>query len=428
MARKAIIRLEASETPRFNAKPRPLTRRERKVLQKWLPEAIRKGWIRRSTAKHSSAILWVPKKNGELRMCIDYRLLNKLIKTRVYAPRSDRHLRQEIGGCTWFSKIDIKDAFYHLNLAEDSKWLTAFRTPMGMYEWNVLPMGLAPAPGEFQLYIEQVLAPVLGRGVTVHIDDILVHTKSKAECEHLTSVVHDLLRHENLVINTAKSVRLVDRIEFCGYIYGHGRIRPVSRASTLADWPEPRNPTELRAFLGTANCVRDHVHRYSTLAAPLYENTGLHWNWTRKHRQAFLTLKDKCQAQIDHHWHDPALSCRLTSDASLFGIAVIRSQNGKVTGMWSRSLTPAERNYPANERELLAVVEATKVWGTDLEVAPSILVETDSMINATNIKPNDTNRRINRWVAQLQAFPLVWKHKPGIHNEADAPSRRPDYV
>ncbi len=97
--------------------------------------------------------------NGELQICIDYRLLSKIIKTRVYAPRSDRHLRQEIGGCTWFSKVDITDAFYHLELHEDSKWLTAFRTEQGMYEWNVLPMGLAPAPSEFQLSIEEYWPP-----------------------------------------------------------------------------------------------------------------------------------------------------------------------------------------------------------------------------------------------------------------------------
>jgi hypothetical protein len=125
--------------------------------------------------------------------------------------------------------------------------------------------------------------------------------------------------------------------------------------------------------------------------------------------------------------HRPYDKCTLTVDASLFGISGILSQRGAVTAIWSRALTPTERNYTTNERELLAVVESCRHYVFLLDQSPGILVKTDNQINSTALKPNNSNRRINRWIADLMALPLTWAHIPGEGNPADGPSRRADY-
>jgi len=424
------VKIDLLAQPRFNAKPPAFSPIEQRAWGKWFEKATRLQWIRPSTARHSSGILFVPKKDSpEPRVCVNYVQLNRITKPRIYAPRTDRKLRHTIAQHTWYSKIDLKDAFYCMRILENDRWKTAFRTPQGLYEWNVLPMGLKNAPGEFQLYMEEVLADFLGTNCAVHIDDVLIYAHSKSECERITRQVTSILREHDLQVNKEKSVYLVTEIQYCGYTYTKDRIYPPDRSATIADWPTPRNPTQLRQFLGITNELRDHVHRYSAMAQPLYRLTGKEdWQWTRQHDEAFRKLRTACCHTIATTPHDEMQSARLVTDASLRGIAAIVMQRGTITAIWSRALTPAEMNYPANERELLAVVEGLRHHNHLLEVSPAILVVTDNQINATNIKPNSTNRRINRWIETLMQYPLEWRWAPGEGNVADGPSRRSDYM
>lgn len=424
------VRIDLLREPRFNAKPKPFTPRERAAFEKWFTKAITQDWIEPSTARHSSALLFVPKADSsELRCCVNYVMLNQCTKTRIYAPSTGIEQRHHIATMTWYSKIDLEDAFHNLRLYPPDRWKTAFRTPRGLYQWKVLPQGLHLAPGEFQLFMEMILSQFLGQQVSIHIDDILIHTETRHECEDVTRQVLDLLRANDLRVSEKKSVYLTRKIMYCGYLYEHGKITPKDRTETIRTWPRPRNPTELRAFLGTINQLRDHIPGLAHARKPLDELTGkMTWRWTSTHESAFNRIREIACHIITTTPHNPQQSARLTTDASLFGIGAILSQRGRITAIWSRSLTPAERNYPANERELLAVVEALRNWRHFLETCPSILVATDSMINAKNIKPNDSNRRINRWILTLQEYRLTWQHVPGKENPADAPSRRRDYI
>jgi len=421
------VRIELTQVPRFNAKPPRFTEKERLCFNEWFKAAVENGWIRPSQARHSSPPLFVPKKNGQLRYCINYIRLNEITKSRVYAPRNDRYLRSAISKHTWYSKIDLKNAFYHLRIWEPDRWKTAFRTPHGLYESNVPMFGLKNAPGEFQLWIEEILGPVLGDNVCVHIDDILIHTDTRDQCSALTNKTLSLLSKQSVDVNKEKSVYLVRDVEYCGFRYTKTSCEPLSRADDIMSWPPPKNQTQLRAFLGLTNQFRDHVPRYAMMAAPLYKSTGTTWAWTSQQSDAFHRLKVASANCMATRHHDPHLSCTITCDASLVGIAGISSQRGYITGIWSRALTPAERNYTTNERELLAVVETLRHFCYFLDTSPAILVRTDNMINATLLKPNNSNRRINRWIEVLQAHPLTWQYLPGEANPADAPSRRPEY-
>jgi hypothetical protein len=422
------VRIELAEAPRFNAKPPQFTPKERIAFNKWFKAAVANGWIRRSSARNTCSILFVPKKNStELRCCVNYIPLNAITKSRIYAPRADRFLRNQITAHAWYSKIDLENAFYHMIIREDDRWKAAFRTPHGVYEPNVPMFGLKNAPGEFQLWIEEVLAEVLGECVAVHIDDILIHTHIRDECIALTKKVREILARNRVNINEAKSVAVVRQIDYCGLTYSHHSHRPFDRSDELATWPTPKNLTQLRAFLGTVNQFKDHVPRFGHTATPLYAATGKSWIWSEIQERAFLDLRHDCSNSMATANHDPTKPATMITDASLWGASAILKQRGAVTAIWSRSLTSAERNYTTNERELLAVVGALKAWTMYLDISPAILVKTDNMINATLLKPNQSNRRLNRWIADLQAYPIEWEHIPGETNPADGPSRRRDY-
>ena len=140
------VYIDLKTQPMFNGPPPNFTPLERKTFDEWFVEANAKGWIQRSHAKHSCSPMFVPKKNGKLRLCINYRRLNDITKTRVYAPSTALYMKQLIARHQWYSKIDLRDAFHRLKINPSDTWKTAFRTPYGLHEFRVLPFGLTNAP------------------------------------------------------------------------------------------------------------------------------------------------------------------------------------------------------------------------------------------------------------------------------------------
>jgi len=421
------VKVDLVTAPRFNAPPCALTPIETAAWRDWKTKAISKRWIKPSSSRHSCGFFFVPKKDKSVRFVINYRRLNDIIKPRVYAPRTDDVLRQSIAKASWYTKIDLRDGFYHVPILQTDTWKLAFRTPDGLYEMTVLPQGLSISPGEFQLYLEEKLASFIGPEVTVHIDDILIFAMTRERCADLTRAVLARLRTHQLEIAREKCDFVVPEVHYCGYVFRNHTFRPDDRTETIRNWPTPRNQTELRAFLGLGNCFHGHVPRYAHIATPLYECTGKDFQWKNRQEAAFSEMKRVlCQA-IEISVHNESENATITPDASLIGIGAILSQKGKVTAVWSRKLTNAEKNYDTAERELLAVVECLRKWIHFVELAPKLLVLTDNMINASTLVPTSQNRRRNRWIEEVGKHTIIWRHIPGVSNPADGPSRRPDY-
>jgi len=422
------LSIELTGPLNFNAGPPLLSPREQRVYDKWRPLALQNGWIRRSTAKHSCRMFYVPKKNGDLRLCVNYIPLNNKTVRMVYAPTMSRQLRSRMTQATWYSKVDIENAFHNIPIREEDRWKTAFRTPHGVYEWNVMPFGLTNAPGVFQHYADTVLLDIAPTEIAIHIDDVLIFTETKRRCIALLEQVLQRLQQTKWPVNREKSVLVpTTTADFTGFRFTNNTCAPIVDCQTIAAWPTPRNPTELRSFLGTVNVMRDHIPRHAHLAQPLFQSTGQVWTWTPKQDQAFRDLRKKATEYIKHTRYDPTKKSVITTDASLFAVAAWHTQDDKPIAIWSRALKPAERNYTADERELLGVVDALKTWQYDLELSPGILIRTDNEINTATLKESQTNRRKNRWIEYLMQYQLTWQHIPGVKNPADSPSRRPDY-
>ncbi|GBG58641.1 hypothetical protein CBR_g40 [Chara braunii] len=244
--------------------------RELEELRKQLDEFLEKGWIRPSSSPFGAPVLFVPKKEGELRMCIDYRGLNAItVKNVEPLPRID-DLLDRVQGCRYFSKIDLKFGYHQIEVHPDDQYKTAFWTRYGHYEFIGMPFGPTNAPTTFQRCMNDLFRPWLDRFVVVYLDDILVFSRTLQEHQgHLRQVL-EKLREANFKINAKKFEWAKTQVLYLGHVLDGDDIKPEdSKIAAISDWPTPRTLTELRSFLGLANYYRKFVRNFLTIAASL---------------------------------------------------------------------------------------------------------------------------------------------------------------
>ncbi|GKA15999.1 putative reverse transcriptase domain-containing protein [Tanacetum coccineum] len=321
--------------------PYRLVPSEMKELFAQLQELQYKGFIRPSHSSWGAPVLFVKKKDGALRMCIDYRELNKLtIKNRYPLPRID-DLFDQLQGARYFSKIDLRSGYHQLRVHEDDIPKTAFRTRYRHFEFRIKPFGLTNAPAVFMDLMNWVCKPYLDKFVIIFIDDILVYSKSKDEHEVHLRLVLELLKKEELY------TKFSNKIE------------------AIKNWKAPTTPSEIRSFLGLA--------------------------------EAFQTLKDNlCNAPIlslPDGVEDFVVYC----DASNQGLGCVLMQRGKVIAYASRQLKIHEKNYTTHNLELGAVVFALKTWRHYLYGKVNVVA--DALSRKERVKP----RRVRAMAMTIQS-------------------------
>ncbi|GJZ76573.1 putative reverse transcriptase domain-containing protein [Tanacetum coccineum] len=256
--------------------PYRLAPAEMKELAKQLKELSDKGFIRPSSSPWGAPILFVKKKDGSFRMCIDYRELNKLtVKNRYPLPRID-DLFDQLQGSSIYSKIDLRSGYHQLRVREEDIPKTAFRTRYGHYEFRVMPFGLTNAPAVFMDLMNRVCKPYLDKFVIVFIDDILIYSRNEKEHEEHLKTILELLKKEELYAKFSKC-------EFW-----------INTAS-------PTTPLEIRQFLGLAGYYRRFIKGFSKIAKPMTELTQKNqkFDWGEEQEEAFQLLKQKlCAAPI----------------------------------------------------------------------------------------------------------------------------------
>ena len=346
-------------------------------------------------------------------------------------------LLDSFAGCTVYSKLDLKQAFKQIRVHPDDVHKTAFSTPLGHFEWLVMPEGLCNAPCTFQALMQIVLRDRFYNGVVAFEDDILIGSKSlETHAADVEWVLQQLRKHK-LYAEMDKSEFCKSEIDFLGHtISASGVSIQKQKVQAILDWPVPTNVKEVRSFLGMAGYHRRFIKGFSQIAAPLTEllKHDRSWKWGSVESDAFKALKDAtCTAPV---LVIPNLDLPFTisTDASGFAIGAVLSQDhGKgqqPVAFLSHKMNAAERNYPVHEQELLAVVAAMKEWRCYLLGSKhGITVITDHRsLQYINTQPRLSPRQI-RWVEYLQQFqPLLeLTYRPGRENViADALSRRPD--
>lgn len=404
-------------------------------LRKQLDDLLSKGFIKPSTSPYGAPVLFVRKKDGTLRMCVDYRGLNKITrKNRHPLPRIDE-LLDRFRGAGYFSKLDLLSGYHQQCIFGPHTHKTAFRCRYGHFEFNVVPFGLTNAPASFSRMMMRVLDPVLDKWVVVYLDDLLIYSKTKKEhLQHLRSVLA-LLRKNGLYAKLSKCSFMQDETEFLGHTITKDGIKTSAGLSkAIRDWPTPKSTKDVQQFLGLAQFYQQYVSGFAKIALPLSSllanNTP--FTWTTEQQSAFTQLKQAiCSAPVLRIF-DPDLLTFVDTDASGFAIGAVllqtdRQGNAHPIAFTSRKLQPAERNYPTHEQELLAVIHALRTWRYYLD-GTKFTVNTDhDTLRHFPTQPKLTRRQA-RWMELLQEYDFDFKYKRGVDNIVpDALSRRPDY-
>ncbi|GKA08646.1 putative reverse transcriptase domain-containing protein [Tanacetum coccineum] len=233
--------------------PYRLAPSEMKELSEQLKELLEKGFIRPSSSPWGAPVLFVKKKDGSFRMCIDYRELNKLtVKNRYPLPRID-DLFDQLQGSSVYSKIDLRSGYHQLRVREEDIPITAFRTRYGHYEFQVMPFGLTNAPAVFMDLMNRVCKPYLDKFVIVFIDDILIYSKTKGEHSEHLKIILDLLKKEKLYAKFSKCDFWLESVQFLGHVINREGVHvDPAKIEAIKNWPVPKSPTELKQDLCTA--------------------------------------------------------------------------------------------------------------------------------------------------------------------------------
>ncbi|KAJ0431848.1 putative nucleotidyltransferase, Ribonuclease H [Helianthus annuus] len=407
--------------------PYRLAPMEMKELRTQLDELLTKGFIRPSSSPWGAPVLFVKKKDGSMRLCIDYRELNKVtIKNRYPLPRID-DLFDQLQGASYFSKIDLRSGYHQLRVRDEDVHKTAFRTRYGHYEFLVMPFGLTNAPAAFMDLMNRVCKPCLDKFVIVFIDDILIYSKSQADHEKHLRCILELLQREKLYAKFSKCEFWLREVQFLGHVVSERGIQvDPAKVEAVMNWQEPKTPTEIRSFLGLAGYYRRFIENFSRIAAPLTSLTKKKekYIWGPKQQESFEILKQKLSNAPMLTLPEGTDEFVVYCDASHTGMGCVLMQKGKVIAYASRQLKVHEKNYTTHDLELGAVVFALKLWRHYLYGIKFVIYsDHKSLQHLFNQKELNMSQR--RWMETLNDYECEIRYHPGKANVvADALSRK----
>jgi RNase H-like domain found in reverse transcriptase/Reverse transcriptase (RNA-dependent DNA polymerase)/Integrase zinc binding domain/Retroviral aspartyl protease len=410
-----------------------LSEKELKALRDYIDENLKKGFIRRSESPAGAPVLFVPKKDKDLRLCVDYRELNKItIKNRCPLPLISETL-ERLREAHIFTKLDLKGAYNLIRVAKGDEWKTAFRTRYGHFEYLVMPFGLTNAPATFQAFLNDVLRECLDTVVVIYLDDILIFSKDEESHTKDVSRVLQLLSDAQLQVKLEKCQFHVQKVEFLGYIISpEGISMDPAKVEAITSWATPKSVRDIQVFLGFANFYRRFIKNFSKIVSPItcLLKKNVPFNWDSAAQSAFDALKTAFSSDPILVHYDPEKPCFLEPDASKWALGMVISQpdsDGVLhpVAFYSRSLTAPERNYHIHDTELLAVVEGLEHWRHFFAFSdfPAIVLTDHKNLEYFSQKRSLSDRQI-RYSERLSKFNLKLGYRPGSQNgAADALSR-----
>jgi hypothetical protein len=406
---------------------------ERQALGEQLQDLLARGLIQPSKSPFTSPIIFVRKKDGSLRMCVDYRAINEItVKDRYPLPRIDE-LLDRLRGAKIFSKLDLASGYHQVRMDEASIPMTAFSCEKGLFEYRVMPFGLCNAPATFQSMMNEVLSGL--EFALVYLDDVLIFSTGEAEhLRHLDTVCQRLQQQE-LYAQRAKCEFGTDRTEFLGHIVSAAGIECDPRKlAAITSWPEPKSPTEVAAFMGLVNFYRRFAKNLSGVAGPLTAllKKGAEFEWTPEAQLAFDSVKQLLTSAPILMPPDPTLPFTLYCDSSAFANGAVLTQGEgdaqRVVAFGSKKLNGAQTRYLNHDKELLSVVTYLQEWRHYLQNGQPIVVYTDNAATKYILSKDveKLNNRQRNWLSILAEYCPELRHLPGTENVvADALSRRP---
>lgn len=374
-----------------------------------------------------NSLIVADKPNGDLRLCLDPRPLNKFILREHFTIPNRDEIITRLRNKAFFSVLDLKNGFWQYALDKKSSDLCTFMTPFGRYKFNVLPFGISSAPEVFQRKNFEIFGDL--ENVEVYFDDVIVSGKTLEEHDVAFNKVIEQARKHNLKFNPDKVQYRTQSVKFMGLVVSKNEISPqANHIEAIVKYPSPNNRNELLRFLGLVKYICKFLPNLSGITTHLRNLTSekVTWHWNLNHENEFESIKSILSTKPVLKIFDPKKKCTIQCDASKDGLGCVLLQEECPVAFSSRSLNSSEKKYAQIEKEMLAIVFATEkfyefIYGQVVEIQtdhkPLItIIEKKSM--------NDISARLQRMVMKLLKFDVIIKYNPGPYMYiADALSR-----
>ena len=425
------MKIDTGNTPpiRQRAYRTPLSKRIQ--VEEELRKMLDEGVIRPSKSEWASPITLVPKKDGSIRFCVDYRKINAATRKDAHPLPLIQDIFDSLTGAKVFSTLDLKSGYWQIPVAEEDVKKTAFITHTGLYEFVRMPFGLANAPAEFQRTMQTVLGEMIGQFVMVYLDDIVVYSKSEQEHEEHLRRVFDALEQNGLKLKASKCTFSAPSVELLGYIVSAEGIKcNPDKTDAIANLQVPETVKEVRSFLGMAGYYRQCVPQFAKVAAPLVRLTKKHarFTWGPEQQKSFETLKELLVSSRVMAHPDTSKPYKLYTDACDYAIGAILVQEDE-HGMErpiqyvSKQLAGAQLNWATIEKEAYAVVHALTKLRPYLYGA-EFVIYTDHKPLKSLFLSEVKNTKIQRWAVLIAEYGAPIEYRKGAHNiRADMLSR-----
>lgn len=415
-------------------RPRRLSLAEQKEVEEQVSEWLRAGIVRPSFSEYASPLVLVKKKDGSTRVCVDYRLINnKMVKDEFPLPVIEDHI-DKLSGAKVFSKLDLKDAFFHLKIEESSVKYTSFVTHHGQFEFLRAPFGLSICPKYFTRFITIIFRDLIAKGnILIFIDDAIIPANDYKEAIERLQETLEVASDYGLEINWKKSEVLTTKVEYLGHVVQDGEIKPsTEKTEAVVKFPEPKTVKQLKSFMGLASYFRKYIPYFAKIASPLTNLLKKDHNFTfeDEHRYAFNILKEKLGSSPVLKIFNSKRPTELHTDASCVAYAAVLMQRCEDSNLhpvhyMSRKTSDAERKYSSYELEALAIIEGVKKFRHYLYGIPFKII-TDCQAFQMTLQKKDLSTRVARWALLLQEFDFQIEHRSGTRmRHVDALSRNP---
>jgi hypothetical protein len=426
-------KINTGDTPPKRQRPYRQPQHILESIDTTINQLLTQNIIKECDSEWASPVTCVPKKDGSLRMCGDYRYINSATKMDAFPIPNIEDMKEYFTGATIFTGIDLKDAYLGIEIAEEDQDKTAIITRKGLYKYTRMAFGLKNAPATFNRLMNKIFKDYNGKFVTVYFDDINAYDKTFNEHIIHLKLLLDRMRQYNLKAKPSKCKFGVKDLNWMGYIVSADGIKPDPRlVNKITNMPTPTNLNELRQILGLTNYYRQFIPNYAKISTPLYQLTkkNIKYIWNDPQQQSFDILKQKLISYPILRPPDFNNPFILYTDASDYAIGAVLGQldikdNNKeyVVGYYSRMLNKAECKLSVTDKECKALVSAIKHFYPYVGYKQiTVYVDHISLIYLQNIK--EMHGTLGRMSLYLQQFDLILKYKPGkIHNNADALSR-----
>ena len=405
----------------------------RAEVEEQIQTMLKEGIITESSSPWMSPAVFVRKKNGDVRICVDYRALNKqTVKDAYPLPRPDE-VQDRLAGCTIFSTLDLRSGYWQLPVHKEDQAKTAFcpGPGLGLFQFHRMPFGLSGAPASFQRLMDRICRDL--PFATTYLDDLLFHSRTLQDHREHLHILFERLSRAGLTLRGDKCTIGLTKVKYLGHLFLAKGMEPdPQKVAAVSDWDIPNNVGELRSFLGLASYYRRYIYQFADVAAPLNHltNKGVHFVWDNNCQLAFETLKKSLtQAPVLAYpnFSSSASQFQLQTDASAIGLGAILEQGGKVVAYASRTLIQAEQNYSVIQRECLAIVFALKQFRHYLLGRYFTLLTDHAPLQW--LAGQKMEGLLARWALATQEYDFTVSYRKGTANSnADALSRKQTFT